>query len=925
MHLLKNQYFQRKLVTVAVATSFFSSLALADYYQDAEESYLKGELNAAVIELKNSLQEDANNGRARLLLGRVYLQQGNLPAAEKELEKAGSLGVSKSELLLPTGQLKLRLSQNDEILNTLKPEDFENPEDIHNVFVLRGHALLAKNQIADAKEQFEQAQKHGESSLGLLGFARVSYLEKDLENSLSYIDRALAIEPTSKDVLFSKAQIFFQQKKIDEALAIYTQLIEQPGNNFSAQLARAEIYTSKHQLDEAKKDLARVLSASPMLPQANFMMARIQLEQRDYAGAQVSAEKVLRVVPNHPLSMFVLGAAHYDQENFEQARIHLESFVSKQPNHLIAARLLGATYLRMGEPTSAINFMEPIDGSLEINDALFLNILGRAYLQAGDFAKGTATLKRALDIDPELQGVRRQLAVGQFASGDSDDAIKELEKSYAAGDNSEQTSIMLILAYVKLGKFDAASELIRKSMGLYPKNAIFLSLTGISAEARKDKPAARKAYEQAVQLDPKYIPGLLSLAKLDLAEGNVEAAKTRYKSALQINDTHLQALLALAAISLKEGDAAAFVAKLEKARDGNPHAIAPVNLLAGYYLQQKNPEKALVEASRFETEHPDSIPALSLLSRVQIAQKDFAKAKYNLRTIIEKNPKDIKHRVQLAQILGQEKAYDESLVFLDEVIELQPNYIPAYLSKAVVFLNTRRYQEASAIADKMQELSPKTFLSEQLRGDIARAQGKDADAIAHYTRAFERAKTPYLANTLFQYHRQLKDFDRAIQVYSEYLVAAPKDNAARLKLATIYQQLGHNKEAIALYEMLYQQSPNNKIIVNNLAWMYWLENDDRSLEFARKAHRLSPDTPEIMDTFGWIMLHKGDAKEALGILQSAASRMPTNGDVRYHLALALSKNGKQAEARKELNRLLKNDQNFAEVESARALLKQLGE
>ena len=921
-----NNAFKRNLLCSAFALCVgFATQGHADYYIDAQESFKKGELNAAVIQLKNLLQENSDNASARLLLGQIYLQRGNAGNAQIELEKAKTLGATDSELLLPMGRLKLLQSKPDDILNTIKVASFQNSDDIRNALNLRGHAHLAKNQFADANESFNAAQKQGESAYGYLGLARVSYIEKEVEQSLSYIEKALQLEPNNKEVLFTKAQILSLQKKYEEATSVFTQLIEQPGLNAAALLARAEIYVRTNKIDEAKKDLTSLLELNAMLPQANFMMSRIQLEQKDYAGAQVSAEKVLRVIPNHALSMFVLGAAHYDQENYEQARLHLEGFVAKQPNHIIAARLLGATYLKMGDPTSAVDFMEALDQNVEIKDALFLNVLGRAHLQSGDFEKGTAALKRALEIDPNLKDVRRQLAIGQFAAGNSEEALKGLENSYSKGDESEQTSIMLILSYLKLKKFDAAIDLIERSIQLYPKTPTFLSLKGISAERQNDLFSARKAYEQALIIDKQYIPSLLSLAKLDAVEGDIPTAKKRYETALEINPKHLQALIALSAISLKNGDTLGFVDKLEMARDSNPHAIAPVNLLVNYYLQQQKTGKALSEATKFEIEHPKNIQALSLLARVQIAKKDFANAKYNLQSVIDNNPKDILHRVQLAQILAQEKAFPKSLELLNQITEIDPGYIPAYLTKAVIMLNTQGYEEAADIVTKIEELSPESFLSEQLRGDIAKAQDKAEEAFTHYENAFSRSKTPYLANELFNYYRKVGDTTGAIKVFEDYLAVVPNDSGAKLKLAAVYQGLERNKDAISIYEGLYQQSPNSNAVVNNLAWLYWLEKDKRSLEYAQKAHQLSPDTPEIMDTLGWIMLHLGDKKEALKHIQNAASRMPTNGDVRYHLAVALNNNGKQSEARKELKRLLKNNQNFSEIANARSLLKEIGE
>src|SRR5471032_3661434 len=69
-------------------------LARARQYQQ------QGQDRAAVIELKNVLQKDPRHGEARTLLGQIYLDQGDVLSAEKELRRAQSLGVGR-ELILP--------------------------------------------------------------------------------------------------------------------------------------------------------------------------------------------------------------------------------------------------------------------------------------------------------------------------------------------------------------------------------------------------------------------------------------------------------------------------------------------------------------------------------------------------------------------------------------------------------------------------------------------------------------------------------------------------------------------------------------------------------------------------------------------------------------------------------------------------------
>ena len=48
------------------------------YYEDALAWLKKNDIRAAIIQLRNSLQQCADNHSARLMLGRLYLQNGNL-------------------------------------------------------------------------------------------------------------------------------------------------------------------------------------------------------------------------------------------------------------------------------------------------------------------------------------------------------------------------------------------------------------------------------------------------------------------------------------------------------------------------------------------------------------------------------------------------------------------------------------------------------------------------------------------------------------------------------------------------------------------------------------------------------------------------------------------------------------------------------
>ncbi len=76
--------------TLLLTASLLNSAHADDYVREAEAYLEKGEAKAAVIQLKNALQENPANIEARLMLGRIYLQAGDGASAEKEFERAKS-------------------------------------------------------------------------------------------------------------------------------------------------------------------------------------------------------------------------------------------------------------------------------------------------------------------------------------------------------------------------------------------------------------------------------------------------------------------------------------------------------------------------------------------------------------------------------------------------------------------------------------------------------------------------------------------------------------------------------------------------------------------------------------------------------------------------------------------------------------------
>jgi predicted Zn-dependent protease len=76
--------------------------------------------------------------------------------------------------------------------------------------------------------------------------------------------------------------------------------------------------------------------------------------------------------------------------------------------------------------------------------------------------------------------------------------------------------------------------------------------------------------------------------------------------------------------------------------------------------------------------------------------------------------------------------------------------------------------------------------------------------------------------------------------------------------------------------------------------------DPAAVTLAEKAYQLEPGNAGYANVYGWILGQHGRLPDALRMLREARLREPGHARLRYHLATALARSGRKAEARDEM-------------------------
>jgi len=914
------------LLSITLVSPVFAArgdkAASEEFFQDAKKYLKNGDANAAVIQLKNALQKDRNHIGARKLLGEIYLRVGNGPAAEKELKAALRQGGDDVRLQIQIARAYVLQGKYKEILKELKDEVADNT--VRGAILnLRGHAYFGLNMRDDAKASFEEAARlQPDDAKPKIGLAKIFISTGRLKEGEEQLQAALKNNAKSVEALVLKGELKRLKNDAEGALAAFESAVEINNMNIPARLGRAATLIDLGKDEQAQPDIDAVFSRVPKQPLASFLSALILTKKKDFGGALEMLHQGTPALDDYMPYVFLSGAVNYALDNFEQAAEHLRRYVAAVPDNIRARKLLGATYVRNNNPVGAIDILKPI---VETNkaDAQVLALLGSAYMRTGKFAEGSELFERAVKAAPDVSAIRTQLALSRLAQGSSDKAVGELEAAVDLDPEAQQASILLTLVHLRKSQYDKALESAERLHKRMPDNPMAQNLMGAAYLGKEDLVKARETFEAALKIKSDFHPARMNLAQLDIREGNLDRAVKNYRLILQDDPKHLGALLAMADAAQQQKNWDMVVEWLRKAGDANPKAIVPKQRLIQHYLQQRDMPRALSVAHGLDRSIPNNPQVLEIVGRTEIAAGQLENAVSTFRrlaSVAENSPRAYQllggAMVAANDRQGAKKSFRKA-------IDLDEKFIPAIIGLAELEAQDGNLDAALKLAAEIGEKQPQSAVGATLAGDVYMRSGQYGKALASYEEAVGKEDTGSLALRIFNARNSLGQKEEGLRKLQQW-VDRKNDAAARQALAGAYIANERYEAAIRESEKLLKDTPDNPVVLNNLAWLYDQKDDPRAIGTAEKALKQAPGSPEIMDTLGWILTRRGDLGRGVEMLENAHRAAPKQGDIGYHLAVALKKSGKAKEAKRVLESVFNAGGQFSESANAQKLLKELG-
>jgi putative PEP-CTERM system TPR-repeat lipoprotein len=921
-----------------------SMLMLGDYQKVLDEVPLEGHASTTVQADILTLRARALMGLGKVNQGRelleaalvkqpefpdAMLEQARLAFSEQKREEAFRLAdrviaVSPKHVegwLMKGDLARLNGDQEGEIAANQKVLEIAPSNVMAHLNIATQH--IANNKFDAARKLIAQARGLApENVLSMHALAFLEFRVRDYKAANDAIQQVLKVMPDFMPSVLLGGAILTEMGSYEQAQGYLGRVVERaPGNLFARKLLVSSLARSGR-TQRALEVLQPGLQQASEDGDLAMLAGELHLQNGEFGKAVDYFDKAAKRNPKDATTRTKLGISRMASGDTNRAYADLESAIELDTTQYQADMVLIVSHMKRGNYDFALKTMESLEKKQPNNPVTF-DLKAKIFLERKDIPNARKNFERALELQPgflsaatslaqlDLQeknskSARRRLEamiekdkgnaqallaladLGPALGATQKEQLAWLEQAIKIDSKSVQPRLMLVRLYGQMGDTRKALETAQQVHASSPDDLQLLDLLGTTLISARQNEQAVLTFRKVVQLQPKSPLALYRLARALVGNSESRAATEALRQALVLKPDFFEAYAALVDIEVRNGQ---FPAATNAARQAQKMvAKSPV----GFALEGKvlTAEKRFLEAIKlYEAAHgiaKDGESLVALHTAYVLADKT-AEGDARLAQWLKTFPDDPMVRLYAAENALMRGGYKEAIAHYEWLQQKQPDNL--------IVLNKLAW---------------------------AYSQVKDPRALEIAEHAYKLEPTAISLITLHIAYASVGKAGEGDAKVAQWLKGAPNDASVRRYAGDTALKHGDNKAAIVHYEWLQQKQPGDALVLNNLAWAYYLEKDSRALEVAERAYKLSPENATVADTVGWLLLEKGDTVRGIALLEKALKAEPKNFSIRYRLAQGWNKVGDKSKARMALEQALATNESFPERDNAISLLKQLG-
>lgn len=538
--------------------------------------WLQGKLDEAVIALANPGLPDANRAYALRILGRVRMGQGDLIAAQSNLDEAAQLAPKDSQIWTDIARLRFVMADQK---GAIEAVDYALKLDANNVRALEFRGRLMRSQY------------------GVVA-------------ALPWFERGLQISPDDIPLLEEYALTLGEAGRNRDMLKQARKIVSLDGSNSKAFYMQAVLAARAGNYELAGRILPRLGDAFGELPAPLLLSGIVEYELGNYNRAVDRLQRLLTAQPRNRHVRTLLAQAMY------RAGDPLDALdVIRE----IAARGDADSYSLM-TTARAFEASDQLERAADpLNDASMATIrLSRPLPDPVTLAQATDDVQRAPNNAQVVVPYIRLLLL----NGNIETAAKEARRLQAANPGVADAHLLVGDIEMQRGNAVAAQAAFQQAQAISFTEPVMLRLVDSLAKSGNQQ-AANETLAAYLAYNPTNMTALRLAGYRNLDAGqwnNAIALLERVKAKLGYNDSILLANLARSYSGAGKHDAAIRYASIA-------YRIAPANSMVTHVYgevllkSKKRPKAAIELLQKAANMMPDNAEVARDLRRAKLSKR----------------------------------------------------------------------------------------------------------------------------------------------------------------------------------------------------------------------------------------------------------------------------------------------------------------
>ncbi|MFO7975858.1 MAG: tetratricopeptide repeat protein [Candidatus Hydrogenedentota bacterium] len=708
--------------------------------------------------LEQAVQTHPDDPKTYVIRAEYFLQEQDMAAVAKELNKAKALGSDHPDVLALEARFSLMSENYDTAVQSARAA-LEQDSGLARMYLVLAQALAEKGEH--------------QASLDVL---RNVAPEVRLDNP---------------ELFVRLAELLITQQKLDEAREIIAAYEKSyPNHQVPLNYLQGRVLLVEGDADAAVEHLSAVLEQNPSMSAARFFLGVANLLQGKPKEARNHLEIYLKENPTdenaHKLLREAKGLRADPQEIRAAARTVLGNESALPETILSSARALLASAMSEGTLASQLDTVESLfTRAIEQSpgEARAYAGLADAYIATNNLDQARETLQRAEESGVAFEALARTHANLALAEDNPDRAWECFEKNMT----KQEASVEEVRQWSRFFSAHGQPDLARRSLTM--------GVEQLSGEAAKAELAVEQiAVALRLEEDEKALR-LYNEVQLQVAgHKDAEAALNRVKEQLvwrlmeRGGQRELEEARTILAQNVGDEENNSMLLTME----GIIHLRATPPAL-------DEAETAFKKALEMDA---DSVSALMGMASVASLRGTLSQALEFASRAAEAASQSGAIDLWRAEILFRMQRYLEARDLLESVLSEMPNNVAALELLVNTYIATDQLREAAHTLERLragiEDDAQRSAIIEALQGRIMLAQGKAPDAEAVLRKQYEANPDDFsIVRALAAALAQQNSFAEAEEILKSYVEKHEKDAEAFVALARFYLSANEPSKADA--------------------------------------------------------------------------------------------------------------------------------